>query len=313
MARILTLLLVCTTVALGQDPIPLRASTTRDIGIPAFGFTDNAQCDADGNLFFHTGRPRAAVILKLEPNGVFSFYEPAEENDDREFTAFRVSRDGSLRLMVALRRGGYDVYTYGKGSSTPSRLHLNTATGFRARNFVALGNEHILVHGYFDDRAAEQMRGKTDLVEFGPAGNVVRNSLEQIAEDALRDIESRSPEAAAAEGEDGAIYMLQSDHVLVFPPGGAPRRILFAAPEPGFHASDVAAVEGKVVVFFSKPDSKNMLMYRYSVFDRVTGQLTAVFQPTDETGNNAICLSKDGLTFFKVQKGRVKLVTAALR
>jgi hypothetical protein len=75
----------------------------------------------------------------------------------------------------------------------------------------------------------------------------------------------------------------------------------------------MAVSEGVISIVFGKTDKDGTVLPHYVVLDEATGTAHSVYVPSDELGNNPVCFSpKQGYTFFKIEKGKVKLLAAQL-
>jgi len=217
-------------------------------------------------------------------------------------------------LLVNAHEGKPLLFEFGSDASMPTRIRLDVPQGLEARNFAMLQNGHVLLQGYFREAPSAVEAGKSGLFEFDASGQLLRRSLDQGPVSALKEVLGRSPDAAAAESEVGDIYLLQDTQVtVVSQTGRVIRRIQVKAPEPGFRASNIAVNGGQLLVSFSRSPDRGLIQYRYSLLDALSGAVLRTYQPSVETGNNAVCFSNDGLEFLKVQHGTLQIMTASLK
>ena len=52
---------------------------------------------------------------------------------------------------------------------------------------------------------------------------------------------------------------------------------------------------------------------RYARVDPSSGEIIRWYEPDEELGNAVVSFSDDGLVFLRIEKGRIKLVTAAIK
>ncbi len=314
-------------IALGADqvdtsqaPITLTAASSKTLEIPGFSFSGNAQCDASGNLYFHTGfDPNDSIILKLRTDGSSSIYRSAGTSAAATyFWAFRVDPEGKLWLLEGGREEHEGVYliVFGDDPNSPTRTKLDAREELNVQNvqnFVVLQNGHILLHGYFDEKAPKKERGRSYVAEFDPSGKLVRKSLNgKFSEGELKDIGSRVADAPAAQDDSGRIYLLGPDKVLVVSPNGQiERNIKFRLPEPSYRAYNLYVAGRRLVIGFYRPsEQKPQIIPRYALFDTSSGKQLRLYQPSAELGGSMVCFSDEGFTFFRVEHGRVKLLMA---
>jgi hypothetical protein len=319
-----TLLCAIALGALGADqakpepaPIVLTPSSSKTLEIPGFSFSGNAQCDAKGNVYFHTGfDPNDSVIFKVQSDGSSTAYRLAgADADETYFVAFRVNPDGKLWLLDGGRQGHEGVYLFefGEDPSSPARRRLEAPDDLNVQNFLVLRNDHVLLEGYFDERAKSERRGHSYFAEFEASGKLIRESSGKISDKVLKDLATRAPDASAAQGDNGLVYFLESDKVTVVSPTGQETKdIRFSLPEPGYRAYSLYIAGGRLLIGFLRPsEQKPFIVARYALFDASTGEQLRLYEPGPDTGNNLVCFSDEGLTFYRVEHGRVKLVTAA--
>jgi hypothetical protein len=84
-------------------PIKLAVTFSHELTLPGFSFSGNAQCDASGNLYFHSGFDgNDSLVLKLRTDGTSTVVRlPDKEATETYFLAFRVSPDGSYGFWTA--------------------------------------------------------------------------------------------------------------------------------------------------------------------------------------------------------------------
>jgi hypothetical protein len=321
--RLLPAILLLCGIGLGANqaktppaPITLMPASSKILEIPGFSSSGNAQCDATGNLYFHTGfDPNDSVVLKVLTDGSSSIYRlVGTDAAETYFTAFRADPDGKLWLLDGGREGheGIYLFQFGDDPSHSTRTRLDAPEDLEVENFMVLRNDHILLNGYFDENATPKKRGRSYLAEFEPSGKLVRESLERIGDDTLKDLSSRSPDAAAAQSDNGLIYLLEPDKVSVMSSSfKVIRSIKFNPPEPDYRAYNLYFASGRLLIAFMKPsEQRPFIITRYALLDASTGEQLRLFQPGPETGNSLVCFSNEGFTFYRVEHGRVKLVTA---
>jgi hypothetical protein len=301
------------------DSITLTASSSRFFNLPGFSFSGVAQCDSQGNLYFHSGlQENESLILELRADGSHAIYTlPATLGMPFYFVAFRVDFNGKLWLVAGGPGDEVDLFEFHDDSREPSRTRLDASPSMNAltiHNFVVLQNRNIVLQGYFDAKAPAKRRGHSYLAEFDASGKLVRNLVDKPSGEVLSYIANREPVAAAAQGENGLSYLLEPDKVLVMSQTGkVVRKIALPPPEADFHAYQLYMAKGRLAVAFSKTERQpGPIDTLYALFDASTGERLRVYRPGPETGGNLVCFSDDGFTFYRVEQRRVKLVTATV-
>jgi hypothetical protein len=303
-----------------QAPITLVASSTRPLDVAAFAAWGESQCDLDGSLYFHTGlRFNDLIFLKLGSDDTHQIYTTqGSSQEDEYYEAFRVTPDGKLWVLAGEKGDTrISVLEYGDDPATPRRTKLDTPGDFDASsvtNFLVLQNEHVRIYGTLGEKAPKKDQGRRYSMEFDASGKLVRKTLDKTSGgSSATDRADRYVDASAAQGNDGTLYVLAEDKVMVLSAttGQLMRNIKFLPPEPGFEAHQLYVAGRRVVVGFSKAEAGHPLTMLYSLFDATSGEQLRLYKPGPELGNNMVCFSNDGFTFFKVENRHVVLVTAA--
>lgn len=175
-----------------------------------------------------------SVIMKLSQDQSTTLYSlPQEEASSTYFEAFGVTRDGHLWILAHVNTGkDLIVYRFESNSGGPDKTRLSVPQGFIPDNFVVLANGHILVNGYFENRATEPQSSKSYFAEFDPFGRLVKDSSEDASKELVENVKAHTADAGAAEAEDGRIYLLEGDHILILSAAGEQIR-RFSVPTAG--------------------------------------------------------------------------------
>jgi hypothetical protein len=299
-----------------QAPITLVATSSRPLDVAGFSAWGASQCDLDGSLYFHAGlHLNDLIFLKLGSDDTHQLYTAQGSPEDGEYyIAFRVSSDGNLRVLAGEKNDGISVLEYGDDPTTPRRTKLGTPEQFdrmSISNFVVLQNEHVRIYGVLGEKAPRREQGRRYSMEFDASGLLVRKTMDKTSDGST--VADRYKDASAAQGNDGTLYVLAEDKVLVVSPttGQLIRNIKFRPPEPGFEAHQLYVAGRRIAVGFEKANPGTPLAVLYALFDTTSGEQLRLYQPGPEIGNNMVCFSNDGFTFFKVENRHVVLVTAA--
>lgn len=172
-------------------------------------------------------------------------------------------------------------------------------------------NGHVLIQGYLDESVSKRRQGKGYRIEFDPSGRLAQRHMFELTDS---ERVAQYSELAAARGDDGLVYLLLPDKVVgILPSGEVSRTIRISPPETGYQTSGFFLHHTQFIVAFSKQVvPQKPLAVRYALFDISTGKQLKILEPSVELGNSAVCFSDEGLTFFRVEKGKVKLLTAAV-
>jgi len=299
------------------SPVVLTAADSKVLKMPFFYSSGISQCDADGDLYFNTARNfNDSVILKLTPGGDYSLYViPADEPKDNYFIAYRVDPEGTVYVLVhAGLNDKLYLYEFSSDSVRPSRVDLQIPAGLETLNFLVLPGQHILLQGYFTDKAVPENEGRSYLAYFAPSGKLIRDSLHDGSDVVSKDLKAHSwaLTAAAVTSDNGQSYMLSGNNMLVFSSAGELVKTMHLdLPGKNARPVNVFAVGGRVLVsFFKKPDKGVVFIPFYELLDGDTGEMIRTYVPDEEMGNVLACFSKEGFTFVRPEKHHVKLIVA---
>lgn len=292
------------------------AKSSRPLDIAGFSAWGAAQCDLDGSLYFHSGlHLNDLIFLKLGSDDTHQLYTTQGSREEGEYyIVFRVSSDGKLWVLAGEKNDSISVLEYGDDPTTPTRTKLGTPDRFdpmSVSNFVVLQNEHVRIYGVLGERAPRREQGRRYSMEFDASGKLVRKTMDKTADGSTA--ADRYKDASAAQDNDGTLYVLAEDKVLVMSPttGQIIRNIKFRPPEPGFEAHQLYVAGQRIAVGFSKAEDAHPLTVLYALLDAASGEQLRLYKPGPEIGNNMVCFSNDGFTFSKVENRHVVLVTAA--
>lgn len=321
MIRALCAILLLAGLAAGADggktesaPITLTPASSKVLPIQPFSYSGSVQCDGKNNLYFYVGsRPRDSVVYELLADGTHNVIGlTGKDGADNYYVAFRVDPDGKLWLLAADKTDHPIIFELHDDATSPTATKLDTPEDLNAltiQNFIVLQSGHILVHGYLNEKAGKEERGHSYLADFEPSGRLVRKTVGKGVAAEAADWAAQAP---ALEGEDRLIYLLELDKVvLVSQAGKKIREITLDPPEPDFRPYKMYLSGRRLVVAFSKNSpAPAKVVARYALFDTSSGERLRLYQPDPELGNNLLCFSSEGFTFYRVEHGNIKLVTA---
>jgi hypothetical protein len=260
-----------------QAPITLVATSSRPLDVAGFSAWGASQCDLDGSLYFHAGlHLNDLIFLKLGSDDTHQLYTAQGSPEDGEYyIAFRVSSDGNLRVLAGEKNDGISVLEYGDDPTTPRRTKLGTPEQFdrmSISNFVVLQNEHVRIYGVLGEKAPRREQGRRYSMDFDASGLLVRKTMDKTSDGST--VADRYKDASAAQGNDGTLYVLAEDKVLVVSPttGQLIRNIKFRPPEPGFEAHQLYVAGRRIAVGFEKANPGTPLAVLYALFDTTSGE-----------------------------------------
>jgi hypothetical protein len=264
-----------------------------------------------------TGSYKKTVILRTALSGNEStLYKLSDEfADSTAFTDFSVTPDGQVTALVEDEKGHSIRFDFESEGKVSSHSQLELPDQVQGDKIAVFPNGTMLFSGHYRRGAPPDVRGKRYFGLFQSSGKLLR----RVNEAGMGDIDldppaHHIPEGAATIAKDGNAYLLSSDKVYVISASGQiQRKIPLAKPDGGFSAVGLQYSEGLLVVSFVK-QGKPEALFRYAVLNASTGEPLGLYSPTEETGNNNVCFSRqDGFLFVTVKENRLNLITAPIR
>jgi hypothetical protein len=171
-------LLFFSTLEAGDNSATSRVlvpSSSHLLEVPSFGYYGNAQCDKDGNLFFHSNSTifNQAAVLKLSAGS----WEPtifkisADFLDNTAFEQFSVSPSGTLWLLGESK--DHYIYTFSSDGQMTGRTRLEVPDHLNLEDFAVSDRGTSLVAGYFDSKADAPVRGTTYVALLDHSGRLL--------------------------------------------------------------------------------------------------------------------------------------------
>jgi hypothetical protein len=314
-------LLFFSTLEAGDNSATSRVlvpSSSHLLEVPSFGYYGNAQCDKDGNLFFHSNSTifNQAAVLKLSAGS----WEPtifkisADFLDNTAFEQFSVSPSGTLWLLGESK--DHYIYTFSSDGQMTGRTRLEVPDHLNLQDFAVSDRGTSLVAGFFDSKADAPVRGTTYVALLDHSGRLLHRFNEPYEAVDLSTVGKAIQGGNAVFGDDGFIYLLHSASVLVVSESGAVvRRIKFDKPDHTAIPTRIAVSNGMAAIWLSKVGSDDRITQQFLLLNAETGEPFAIYTPSEEISHwGALCFSrKEGFEFYAVESGRVKLINAALR
>lgn len=131
----------------------------------------------------------------------------------------------------------------------------------------------------------------------------------------LASIPTKLYEGASAVGDDGLIYLLRPDEVVVVSASGQVlRRMPFKKPDPSLLATGIYESGGTVLVqLFKNNGMGKPVTEQYLTMDASTGKRVGFYEPGPDMLGSLVCFTRnEGLTFLTVKEQKQILVTAPL-
>jgi hypothetical protein len=302
-------------------PKVLSPGSRKTIQAPNFAAYGEPLCDSDGNLYFHLGNGAYdnAEILEISSDGSSgaSYKLPRELVDKTYFQSFFVTPDGSVYLSVQQAAKDLLVLGFDSDGKAGGPVRLETPEHLQVQNFAVFNDGSVLVAGYFNQNASSKLEGEKYAAIFEASGKL-RKRFPQGAMGTV-DIKPKLayiPDGAAALSEDGNLYLLGSDEILVFSSSGQViRRLKFKKPDTETAVSRFNLSKGLLAITLSKVDKKNQIQRQYLVMSATSGDVLGWYVPSAETGSNDVCFNNaEGFIFMGSDAGnKMYLVTAPLK
>lgn len=224
------------------ETVPLSPSSQRVLDMPGFQFWGPAQCDSDGNLYFHAGRdPNALTTLKILTDGSHAVYGiVGQDAAGLYFVASRVAPDRKLYVLAGGAKDELYLLKFGDDPTHPDRTQLESPSDIRpssVHNFLITQDGEVLLQGYFTEDAPHGEQGRGYVAEFSGSGDPMRKSFEKTSEATRNYVAKHAANYAAASGADGLFYLLEPDRVLVLSQTGrVVRSLKLHVPDERYHA-----------------------------------------------------------------------------
>jgi len=324
-----SVLLCALAIGAEKGPATLRMASSVPWTVPPFQSHGDALCDADGNLYFDvwSGKPPTVVLKVAHDSSKYELYglPPAPAGNDTGRLRYSVTADGKLRVlgyitpttMGKLAPPGWAyVFTYGSEPNNPSKAQLDLPEQFHPDYFAAFESGAILLTGYFPEQADKRLRGKIYTAVFQASGKLAAEVTGDYGKVALATMNRKLREGGIASGDDGFLYVLRSDSVLVVSESGSiVRKLPLKKTDPEFAATQIYVSGGVVVVGLAKGEGLGKpVRDQFLAMNASTGERMGPYEPEPALGNNAVCFSRDeGLTFWTVKDGKDVLAVAPLR
>lgn len=266
---------------------------------------------------------RHTAISRVPLDGPTVLYTVnADDANNLYFVDFYVTRNQQIwELMGGTKDDQPYVFRFKSDEPAKSdRIKLDAPEGITAstvKGFVVLPKDNILLMGYFGEKTPREKQGHSYLAEFDSSGKLLRTILQAATSEAIAYAAKWAADTAGVyQSDDGTTYMLQQDKILVLSASGDVMRTIPLAPaQKNYQANHIYMNRGRLVVAFYGPDAQpgKPLTTRYALVDASSGEIIRWYEPDEELGNAVVCFSDDGLVFLRIEKGRIKLVTAAIK
>lgn len=314
-------LCVSVKVAEAQAPTILSETSSTTWPVPMFSAQGHPQCDADGNLFFRISLSLSDTsFLEIAADGLkYHLFEMPANNADStsyRFGQFNVTPSGELRVLTYGSDQKLHVFLFHADFSGTTKTKLESPAYLHVDSFATFGSGAILVTGFFTKAAGKEHEGKRYTAIFAQSGklNAVLGLQQEDVD--FGSVGKKFAEGGAALGEEGFLYLLRPNEILVISESGTVvRRVPFKKPSPELLATRIDVSGGLVDVELVKVQGMGKpIKTQFLVLNASTGERVAYYEPEPALGNNMLCFSRTtGFVFFTVRNDKSTALTAAIR
>jgi hypothetical protein len=312
-----------TVIASGvvREPVVLRRSSSATWQMPPPSAMSNTQCDADGDIYFKTSLSSTDVgLLKVSADGSkYQFYKMPTGDADSvsyQFRAVNVTRGGDLRVLAYSSLLQPYIFLFAPDLNGTSKVRLEPIEHLQVVSFAAFESGATLIAGYYDEHADKKLQGKPFLAVFDASGKIKARVSGRFDNVDLSAVHKKLSEGGSSLGEDGFLYLLRANEIVVVSEFGAViRRMAFQKPDPEWLAVRVVVSEGIAVVELLKDEGRGKAFgIEFLALNASTGEPVALYRPEPELGNNFLCFSRTaGFSFMEIKDGKVVQMTASGR
>jgi hypothetical protein len=144
----------------------------------------------------------------------------AQDAKDFIYASYYVDPDGKFWLLAADRSDKPYTFEFHDDGTTPTRTKLDAPNDMPAStvyNFLNLQNGHVLLQGFYKTKDPKTA-GRGYFAEYDSSGKFIRKLVEKGE---LVDPSRFSQTSSPVRGEDGSIYILEPERVVVLSATGA--------------------------------------------------------------------------------------------
>lgn len=306
-------------------PSVLNVSGSTKLNIPFFATLGEGRSDERGNLYFHAATRsynNAALIgISAKRSQPRFFLLPDEFARKTFFESFFVTPSGGVYVVAETAERSRIVFEFDSDGEVTRHTTLDSPPDVGIETVAVFDDGNFFVLGRHGPSATAEAKGRPCLGVFDSSGRLVRelrnphipktSSLGETSDTA------KPSEIWSCMADDGNLYLLASNQILVVnESAGVVRHITFEKPDKDPAAVRLEVSGGLAAVWLEDENGPNhTIRLRLELIDVATGQITALYVPSDELGSNAVSFSrKEGFVFLHSQDdNKIGLFTAALQ
>lgn len=216
-------------------------------------------------------------------------------------------------MLIDGKEGPF-VAMFDKDGALRNKHRLDLPDGVDPQSFAMFDDSTMLVKGVYGRKAKQDLRGK----RFGALVSSAGTILKQY--DGLGSTSLDQPQtifdSSTVLGDDGYVYMLNRDQVLVSSQAGEiARRLRFVVPDADAPPVGLQVSAGIVSVTMRKVTPDKRVQFTFLLLNATSGDRIGYYAPdTSEGSSLPLCFRRDeGYTFYRPKQGQLRLVTANYR
>jgi hypothetical protein len=295
----------------------LTASSVTALSVPSFIWYRQPKCDADGDVFFHTGRFDGLELFELSHSGDQGrFFKVDPDSKIRHhFGDYTVSPSGTPYVLTETLDGLYLAAF--KSDGTVGSLTRLDAPEYLRGSIAVFDSGTTLLVAHFTDRSPEELRGKNYAALFASSGKLIKELNTGLKATDLGKLKTSLAEGASSLADDGNAYILTGNEVLVVSEAGEiVRRLPFDKPNDRQIATQVIASGGLVAIVLSSvgtegSKSAGVVSNQLLLLDSSNGEPFRLYA-ADEMGSLACFSRSEGFTSLYNDSGKLFKATAAI-
>jgi hypothetical protein len=302
------------TASLAQ-PHVLNATSRINLGIPMFGFTGHALCDASGTLFFDIGHPagKEGVYLSIQPTTLASVvYRLPNAYTTQGNAVWTVTPNGTIYVLHRDDFSQYSVVRFKTSTVVDYVSRLLTPSGADIQRIAVTDSGMIFAGGFFPpespaDESRRHLRGFAAV--FDDSGRMVSDRSAGAPEYDQIEAEKHPLDGDVIAGADGNFYVLGSTKVDVIDQSGT-MQASYKVSKPNAQAitSRIVYSDRVLSILFDTPvwDNSGHALKIDEVgilLNAQTGEQLGAYSFDSATTGNVICYrSGDGYYLMAIDK-----------
>ena len=271
-------------------------------------------------MYFHVGGYLDPEFLKLSADGsqgrMLKVSDQFPEASKFRFINSSVSPEGNLYILGGTTEGKIMLVRFDEDGTVDKPIEPRLPPKVIPSTIVATDSKTLLLFGFYDESAPSTLKGTGYMALLDGSSGAVRRELQESIPglDVAKLPTGGAPPPNGTPGDDGNLYLVGSNQILVIAPDGdLLRRIPFDNPYPNSTASRLYVTGGHIIIVLSHDDEKRQVQSNYLVL-LSSGGVVGYYEPSEQLGGWAsTCYSpQQGFTFLKVDNRQLKIMNVPL-